>query len=92
MRLLSWKWWFENRETGAITIAQPPNWPLIAVLGVWVIRLIADNDSSLHDVAGYGIIGLLLYWGTDELVRGVNPWRRVLGAGVIILQLVQLLS
>jgi hypothetical protein len=27
----------------------------------------------------------LLVWSVDELVRGVNPWRRLLGGGVLAL-------
>jgi hypothetical protein len=33
---------------------------------------------------------VLLYWGVLELLRGVNPWRRALGGGVIAWQLVSL--
>ncbi len=25
----------------------------------------------------------LIAWAVDELVRGVNPWRRILGGGVL---------
>jgi len=25
----------------------------------------------------------LAWWAVDEVVRGVNPWRRCLGAGVL---------
>jgi hypothetical protein len=31
--------------------------------------------------------GGLLVWSADEIVRGVNPWRRCLGAAVAIYQL-----
>jgi hypothetical protein len=36
-------------------------------------------------------VALWLYWGADELVRGVNPWRRLLGTGVVLWQLARLL-
>ena len=32
------------------------------------------------DVAVYAALG---WWATDELVRGVNPFRRILGAVVL---------
>lgn len=35
---------------------------------------------------------LLIIWGIDEIRRGVNPWRRLLGVGVLTWQLVDLLA
>jgi hypothetical protein len=32
----------------------------------------------------------LLVWAIDEIVRGVNPWRRALGSGVLVWQLLTL--
>lgn len=29
---------------------------------------------------------LWIYWGLDEVVRGVNPWRRILGPAVLVWQ------
>jgi hypothetical protein len=40
----------------------------------------------LADVAS----GAIVFWGLDELVRGVNPWRRVLGALVLSLSVVSI--
>ena len=88
MQTFSWRWWFEDRTTGRITIAQFPNWPLWSIAMCWVARLLAANGSTGHDALGWAIVGLWLVWGTDELVRGVNPWRRVLGAAVIVWQIV----
>lgn len=82
----SWRWWFENRETGAITIAQFPNWPIWCIGACWLARLALTDGSTAHDIAGWAIRALWLFWGTDELVRGVNPWRRLLGATVIVWQ------
>jgi hypothetical protein len=33
----------------------------------------------------------LLIWAADEIVRGVNPWRRCLGAAVAIYELTTIL-
>lgn len=85
------RWWFENRETGDITVAQFPNWPLFGVGFGWAVGLIADEGSLSHDIAGVGVAALWLYWGADELVRGVNPWRRLLGTAVIVWQLASLM-
>jgi hypothetical protein len=83
MSLLSARWWFENRETGEITIAQFPNWPLWGVAGCWTARLVLPDGSPLDDALGWAVRVLWLIWGADELIRGVNPWRRALGTGVI---------
>ncbi len=90
MKMLSVRWWFENRETGEITVAQFPNWPLFAILAGWAVRAIADDSSDAYRWAGGAVTVLWLYWGADELIRGVNPWRRLLGTLVIAWQLVGL--
>lgn len=87
-----WRWWFENRETGRITIAQFPNWPLFAIAAAWMVGRLADDGSTVHTGARVCTVMLWLYWGTDEVVRGVNPWRRLLGTGVIAWQLIALLG
>lgn len=92
MAVTSWRWWFENRKTGEITVAQFPNWPLWAIGGGWLVRLAFDDGSTPHDVVGWAIHGLWLYWGTDELVRGVNPWRRLLGVTVIVWQTISIVT
>jgi len=35
--------------------------------------------------------GGLLVWAADEIVRGVNPWRRCLGTAVAVYDLTTLL-
>ena len=83
---MSPRWWFENRRTGDITIAQFPNWPLWGVGATWLLALGAEPDSAVETTAVWARVGLWLYWGADELIRGVNPWRRVLGSAVLIWQ------
>ena len=85
------QWWFENRETGEITVAQFPNWPLFGIGAGWLVRAVSDVGSPVHDAAGVAVTALWIYWGADELVRGVNPWRRVLGSVVLVWQLLRLL-
>jgi hypothetical protein len=78
------RWLFEDRRTGRIVVAQWPNIPL----GVWIAA------SAANWLAGPGggwgtalrVIGTvaLLFWAVDEIVRGVNPWRRILGAVVLV--------
>lgn len=72
---MSLKWWFEDRTTGEIVVAQRPNLLIGAcIAGFIATRLFGDS---------YGVLMvskvLWLLWSCDELFRGVNPWRRSLG-------------
>ena len=88
----AFRWCFENRETGAITIAQAPN------LLLWLVIAAAILQAALHPSGRWGLAltillkGSLLLWALDEIVRGVNPWRRCLGVGVILYEAITLLG
>ncbi len=85
-------WFFRDRRTGTITIAQFPNAALWIFIAVVVVRRVANPDGAIGialDVIGTVAIG---WWAVDEIVRGVNPWRRVLGAAVLSVVLVGLAS
>ena len=73
-------WLFRNRETGEITIAQFPNVALWIFLFTVVARVFVRTGTA-HDVLVVVALGSLGWWAVDEVVRGVNPWRRILGAG-----------
>lgn len=85
-------WLFRSRRTGRITIAQTPNLPLAVFIVAWLARELLHpsgvSDAALAVVA----TGALVFWAADEAVRGVNPWRRLLGGGVLAWQLVGLVS
>jgi hypothetical protein len=76
-------WIFRDRRTGAITIAQWPNLPL------WLFAGTSLADWILHPPGPPGLIlrlaagACLAWWALDEVLRGVNPWRRFLGAAVL---------
>ena len=73
-RPTSLKWWFEDRTTGEIVIAQRPNVLIAACIAGFVSTKLFGNPSV---VMVSKILWLL--WSCDELFRGVNPWRRSLG-------------
>jgi hypothetical protein len=68
-----------------LTIAQVPNVPLWVFLGAVLVRAVADPTgglrTALDTIAGVALAA----WAVDEIVRGVNPWRRILGVGVLFL-------
>lgn len=76
-------WFLRDRRTGRIVIAQWPNAALVAWLVVSTARMSLDLDGG-WDVASRVLATLALaWWAVDEIGRGVNPWRRTLGAVVL---------
>ena len=84
-------WLFRNRQTGEITIAQAPN----AALIVFLVALVVHRLFNITGNAGTGLTivstGALAIWAADELLRGVNPFRRMLG-GVVLAGIVASLT
>jgi len=77
-------WLFRNRQTGQMTVAQFPNLAMWGFLVFLVLSWVLPSGSTAHSAAR-GVCGALLaWWGIDELARGVNPWRRVLGGGAVV--------
>jgi hypothetical protein len=89
-RVLSW--FFRNRETGAITIAQMPNPALwIVIVGtvlIWAWRPAGRIGTNLECLVG----AALVVWAIDEVLRGVNPWRRCLGAAVLVYEVATIIG
>jgi hypothetical protein len=76
------QWFFRNRQTGAITVAQTPNLILWIVIIAVAVRWICPTAGTLGVVLTVVVTGGFLLWAADEIVRGVNPWRRCLGTAV----------
>ncbi len=90
-RALSLDWWVRD-QNGKVTLAQWPN----PALAVWLVAVVVAWTSVLGaartaNVAGVGR-GALVVWALDELFRGVSPARRLLGAVVLVWQLIGLLA
>jgi len=75
-------WLFRDRTTGRLVVAQWPNVSLGIFLVAAVVRRLADPAGTAGTIVAVIATGALLWWAADEVVRGVNPWRRILGAGV----------
>jgi hypothetical protein len=63
-------------------VAQFPNPPLLLAFAGW--GLAAVTDHTAHDVGGAVFTVGLGVWAWLEAVGGVNWFRRLLGAGVLI--------
>lgn len=75
-------WCFRSRTTGRLVLGQTPNVPIIlwavtTVLG-WFIEGRAGAVLAVVAAVGLG------WWAVEELARGVNPFRRMLGAGALL--------
>jgi hypothetical protein len=85
------QWFLRNRETGAITIAQAPN------LVLWIVIAGSVPIWAWHPAGHFGVALVIVVkagifvWAIDEILRGVNPWRRCLGAAVLSYELMTLL-
>lgn len=86
------EWLFRNRRTGAITVVQVPNIPLWVFLCVSVLLSAFDPGGIAETLLKGAATTAILIWAADELVRGVNPWRRALGAVVMLSQLARLIA
>ncbi|MCA1359255.1 hypothetical protein I6F14_04890 [Bradyrhizobium sp. IC3069] len=83
-------WFFKSRETGAITIAQWPNLILWIVIVAGLLLWIWPSAGRASVALTIVLKGGLMIWGADEIIRGVNPWRRCLGAAVVVYELITL--
>lgn len=84
-------WWCRDRTTGEIVLGQSPNPAIVVWVGANVVRL-SDVVPERERELGWIGTGAIVVWGLDELVRGVNPFRRALGAVVLGWQLVRLVA
>jgi hypothetical protein len=82
-------WLLRDRRTGRVVVAQAPNAPAWVYVASLLARRVVP-DGAVTAVTAVGTVALVV-WALDELVRGVNPFRRLLGAGVLLTQGVGLL-
>ena len=76
-------WLFRDRVTGGITVAQFPNWSLGAWLASVAVRVVLRPRGTAGAVVEVVGTAALVVWAVDEMARGVNPWRRILGTIVL---------
>jgi hypothetical protein len=76
-------WLFRDRRTGKVVLAQWPNLALslflVAAAIRWVLHPAGTAGTIVRAVASLALV----WWGADEVARGVNPFRRILGAVVL---------
>lgn len=80
-------WLLRDRITGRIVVAQWPNPALWIHIGARVVRGLTSPEGTAGTVVA---TAALLWWAGDEVFRGVNPFRRALGAVVAVATLLAL--
>ena len=90
-RVLSLRWWALDKN-GRWALGQRPNlalsvWLVTVIVG-WSVALGPAHRATLTTVGQ----GALVVWALDELAQGVSPARRVLGAVVVVVELVRLFA
>jgi len=76
-------WMFRSRRTGRILIGQLPNWQLVVWFLASAVMRLGNPQGRARDVLVIIASAALALWAGDEVVRGVNPFRRILGGAVL---------
>ena len=76
-------WMFRSRTTGRITLVQFPNWLLAVWLLASAVMWLGHPQGWVHAVLVVLASAALALWAGDEVLRGVNPFRRLLGAAML---------
>jgi hypothetical protein len=76
-------WMFRSRRTGAITLAQLPNWQLEVWLLGSAVMWLGDPQGRVRGALVVLASASLVLWAGDEVLRGVNPFRRIMGVAVL---------
>jgi hypothetical protein len=88
----AFNWVFRSRVDDRIVIVQRPNLSLWIFLVCRAVRAFVDAGTQPAMSAQVAATFAIVWWAADELVRGVNPWRRFLGTSVLAAQIVALLG
>ena len=73
---------FRSRETGKVVVVQPLNIPLGVFFVAAAVRRFAGLEGPPRTAVEVVAFVSIMWWAIDEILRGVNPFRRLLGAGV----------
>ena len=76
-------WMFRSRTTGRITLAQLPNRLLTVWLVASAVMWLGHPQGWVHAALVVLASAALALWAGDEVLRGVNPFRRLLGLAVL---------
>jgi hypothetical protein len=76
-------WMFRSRVTGRLTVVQMPNAALVVFAACRVAQAVFSPHGAAGDALRVAGDAALAWWALDEVFRGVNPFRRLLGAAAL---------
>ena len=85
-------WFFRDRRTGKILIVHVPNLAILLWMATVLARQLTTQGTTADTLLEWAGTLTLGWWAIDEVVRGVNPWRRVLGLAVCIVVVLGVIS
>jgi hypothetical protein len=86
------RWVLVNRRTGRLTVVQWPNVSLLVFILLSAVLHLHHSKGEVESFVRVLTDLALLVWAGDELVRGVNPFRRTLGLVVIVATIASMIS
>ena len=75
---------FRSRTTGKITVGQPANLSQKLFQASTLVGVMLPKQTQAREIAGEVAVVSLTWWAADELLRGVNPFRRISGAVTLV--------
>jgi len=81
-------WAFRSRQSGRVAIVQLPNLPLTLFLALRGVEALLPADGRARTALHWAGTAALVWWAGEEVLRGVSPFRRALGAAVLLVILV----
>jgi hypothetical protein len=72
-------------EIRGYTVGQSPNPPLWVALAALVVSLLSGDAGTVNDIARAVLYVALTVWAYEEVARGVNGFRKGLGAVALVL-------
>jgi len=85
-------WFFRDRRTGRILVAHIPNLAILLWMATVLARQLTVEGTTADTLLAWAGSFTLGWWAIDEVVRGVNPWRRFLGLAGCIAVVVGVIS
>lgn len=83
---------FTRSDTGELAVVQWPNLPLTTFLAATAVRALAHPEGTAGAVVAVVGAAAILVWSVLEIARGDSPFRRVLGALVLVVTVAGILS
>lgn len=75
--------WLFKTAAGEYVVTQRPNRTVLAGVIAWLLREVVE-PGGLRDLISVVLLILILFWGTTELISGVNVFRKLIGFVAIV--------